>query len=172
MNCPVCSAPLQSFIFNAIELNTCKENHCGVWFDHGELSAVELSDNHDNIDKAFVGEYTPKPLSESLSEGTRCCPRDGSPLKKYHWNLGSGIVLDQCTQDKGVWLDSGELEGYSAYIKHFKAEKPELSHERQAQLLQIETDVREKYDKALVPWDVSIFDDMLRGMVHLLSGNH
>ncbi len=167
MACPVCKEPLHAFIFNNIELDICESHHCGIWFDHGELSAIELSDSNQNIDDAFKGEYSPKPLSESFAESPRCCPRDGSELEKYHWNLGSGIVFDRCTQDDGIWVDSGELEGYASYVKRFKEQGANLSPELQAKLELAQIEGQEKYDQSIVSWDIGLLDDMLRGMIKL-----
>ncbi len=169
MACPVCNEPLHAFGFHNIELDICQVNQCGIWFDQHELSAVELSDTLENIDQAFEGEYKTKSLDKSFSEGERCCPRDGSILEKYHWNLGSGIVFDRCREDQGIWVDSGELEGYANYVKRFRAKGIQASPELKKQLAQIETERNAQYDQALVPWDFGLLDDMLRGLTKLVS---
>lgn len=167
--CPVCFTPLSVLDFNGVETDLCRKG-CGVWLDEGELEAIELSDSLERIDDAFPGAFEKSDVKKSLRDvPERACPVDHTALHRYEWNLGSGIVFDNCPQCKGLWLDAGELEGYSQYIKRFMARPPELTPEIQAKMdairVQVDADWEADIDrtaKRVVPWDLWFLDDLKR----------
>lgn len=172
MKCPACHEGLTVFVFNGTDVDICTARQCGIWFDAGETGAVELSDSLEGIDEAFAGAFTPRPVSESLAERERTCPRHEKALERYEWNLGSGIVLDRCPDCGGIWMDSGEVEGYAGYVKRFRRNPPELTPELRAKLIEARTEVERKFDEALdsvthshVQWDFGLVDDMLRALI-------
>lgn len=167
--CPVCFSPLTPLDFNGVETDLCRKG-CGVWLDEGELEAVEGSDSLERIDAAFPGAFEKADVKKSLKETPgRQCPADQTPLHRYEWNLGSGLVFDGCPACQGLWLDAGELEGYSRYIRQFMAEPPELSPEIQARMQAVKRQVEAEWDASLeetarrvVPWDLWFLDDLKR----------
>jgi Zn-finger nucleic acid-binding protein len=170
--CPVCHHSLSPFLFNGVEVDICSAGRCGVWFDYGEAVVVQASDSLDAIDQAFAGEFQPQPVQEELEKPTKRCPRDGEELSRYEWNLGSGIVLDRCPHDGGIWMDAGELEAYAALVKEFQAHPPVLTPELQAKLDADKAKIDASFGEALdrvtgshVRWDAWLLDDMLRGMM-------
>ncbi len=172
MKCPVCHEGLTIFNFNGTDVDICTRRQCGIWFDAGETGAVELSDTLEGIDEAFAGEFNPRPVEESMADKERLCPRHGTLLDRYEWNLGSGIVLDRCPSCAGIWMDSGEVEGYAGFVKRFRENPPELTPELHAKLIAARTEAERKFDEALdrvthshVGWDLGLVDDMLRGLI-------
>jgi Zn-finger nucleic acid-binding protein len=176
LNCPVCKNPLSQFRFHHEEVDICRRG-CGIWFDTGELTKVEESDTLENIDKAFDGVYEKKDLKQSLKKDpVRHCPRDNAELQRYEWNVGSAIVLDGCSECQGIWMDAGELEGYSQYIKNFRQHPPELTPELRAKMDQVkakvEADWESTLDKtahSLVPWDLWFIDDLRRHLIKMVG---
>ena len=171
-HCPVCNSILSPFLFNGIEVDICNTHECGIWFDAGELNAIEKSDTLDNIDKAFAGEFKPSAVQSQLENAERLSPVSGKPMERYEWNVGSGIVLDRCPESGGIWMDSGELEGYAEVVKQFHANPPELSEALKGKLSAVELESDLQFNKMLnsithnqVKWDAWLFDDALRALI-------
>jgi uncharacterized protein len=69
-----------------------------------------------------------------MSEATQTlvCPKCGSDMRSYERN---GVMVDQCTGCRGVFLDRGELERLvdaegSHYEREFDRRREEESHGR------------------------------------------
>jgi Zn-finger nucleic acid-binding protein len=170
--CPVCAAVLKAFHFNEIETDICR-NGCGVWFDENELKQIEESDNLENIDKAFPGEYVKKQDAPARKQAhDRQCPVHHTSMFSFEWNVGSGIFIDKCETCHGVWMDAGELEGYCKFIKDFYKYPPELTPAIREKM----DKMREQFEKdwninmeaaaqTAVPWDLWYIDDLRRHLV-------
>lgn len=171
--CPACQATLTPVTWKSIHLDVCSQGCHGIWFDYKELQAVESSDTLENLDAAFEGVFSKKPLKDTLNHNPdRICPRDKTLLERYEWNVGSGIVMDSCPDCHGIWLDAGELEGYAAYVKKFRQQPPEPPPEIAEKMAAIyhEARVRDRMyeDEAtrqIVRWDIGLLDDLVRGLI-------
>jgi Zn-finger nucleic acid-binding protein len=77
---------------------------CGsLWLDAGELDKIAFQ-----VDGSV--EYCSKDKAEGIPEATNKCPRcEDTTLDKVSF-IGSDIVLDQCRNCGGFWLDGGELD--------------------------------------------------------------
>ena len=109
MICPRCAIEMRKVMVNNVELDTC--NNCeGVWFDKDELrqildmgqSAVVSSGISNTMDSEIE-------LEESAGLSDMPCPRCRQGLIRYHYQGYSGILLDGCDNQCGIWLDDGEL---------------------------------------------------------------
>ena len=173
LDCPVCQAPLAPFKFNSVETDVCAKG-CGVWLDKGVLAELEKGESsQDALDAAFPGLHQKnEDVKASLEAPHRMCPVDHNPLSRYEWNLGSGLVFDRCLTCEGLWLDAGELEGYSASVKKFREHPPELTPEIQAKMAAAKAKAEgdwetgtERAARAVVPWDLWYIDDLARLML-------
>jgi uncharacterized protein len=64
------------------------------------------------------------PMNETL---TLICPKCGSDMRRYERN---GVVIDQCTECRGIFLDRGELEHLmDAEGRHYSGDGEERSRE-------------------------------------------
>ena len=48
--------------------------------------------------------------------GVTPCPRDGVPMEKVEFNVGTNIILDHCSTCRGFWLDGRELARINATV--------------------------------------------------------
>lgn len=149
MICPRCEVEMRKVHVNAVELDTC-DNCEGVWFDKGELrqildmeeSEIEASPIAHALDSDMELEETP-----GLSEMK--CPRCRGGLTRYNYQGYSGILLDGCDSQCGIWLDDGELRKLFTFM--LDAVKPDPAREAglAADLKQIKLDAREKHRKLM-----------------------
>ncbi len=169
--CPACQKVLSAFNFQGVEVDVCPAG-CGTWMDTGEL--VQMHDkDFEQIDRAFEGTFSPKSLPEGLEKlPQRHCPVDLHNLYRYEWNLGSGIVLEQCPNCRGVWMDGGELEGVVQYVQRFRENPPELTPELKVKLEAARLKADQEFEAALdkvtrqtVRWDLGLVDDVFRGLM-------
>lgn len=98
MFCPSCSQPLVVLEFENIELDHCLS--CGgVWLDAGELELILRG-------AAGAGDDG---LVRGGERGARRCPM--CRVKMSAAKLArSGVEVDYCPRQHGLWLDKGELE--------------------------------------------------------------
>jgi len=85
----------------------------GKFLDAGELEALQASVNEhphraelealDSVTEGFVAA-----ANETLARVS--CPRCAREMDRRRYGLGSQIVIDECAQGCGIWLDGGELE--------------------------------------------------------------
>ena len=63
-----------------------------------------------------------------MGDATLACPKCESPMRSYE---RSGIVVDQCTNCRGVYLDRGELERLMDAESAYDSEQGTGSGERE-----------------------------------------
>src|SRR5262245_4905420 len=103
MKCPKCETEtFLTFSIREIEVDRCRT--CGgIWFDEKELvqllsvSPQELTPLRDGVKQ------------EDLDSKRGQCPRDMKPLLRVFSAINPAIIVDTCTQCRGIWLDSGEF---------------------------------------------------------------
>ena len=104
MNCPKCTTGTLSVTsVQGIDVDRCST--CGgIWFDEQELPRLlritpqELTPLH--------GGAAP----EDLNTKRGVCPREATPLLRVYSAQNPAIVVDACTQCRGIWLDGGEFD--------------------------------------------------------------
>ena len=106
MKCPNCARELAATPREGIEIDECSE--CGgTWFQREELRRAKDSTDEDlrwlDFDPFTDGD------SFAVRSGERACPECSGPMETRTY-MSSGVVIDACALDHGVWLDSGEFE--------------------------------------------------------------
>jgi len=177
MRCPRCEAELRKVQVKNVELDTC--NSCeGVWFDRDELRQV-LDMNRDELEESAISHTleSEEEYQEIPGRSEMVCPRCNGDLHRYNYQGYSGIMIDGCENNCGIWLDDGELQKLFDYM--VTASKPDPEKERflRAELTQIRVDAEQKR-RALVD-SLVIMDNrpgllrvpgmVLQGMYSLLS---
>ena len=101
MNCPACKNPMIILELNQVEIDYC--NSCkGIWLDSGELELI-----FSNSDQKSVGDsFAPKSNHQEVG---RRCPNCKKKMEKVEFE-NSGIILDRCSNNHGLWFDNGELK--------------------------------------------------------------
>lgn len=85
---------------------------CGVWLDAFEIDAL----------MAREGATAPKlEHAPDVKESRLDCPRCRAPMKKVR-HAATGVILDECEANCGLWLDRNEFEQILA--SHGKGEGP------------------------------------------------
>ena len=104
MNCPKCTtATLSVASVQGIDVDRCRV--CGgIWFDEQELPRL-LHVTPQELTPLRGGS-----TQDDLNHKHGSCPRDGTPLLRIYSAQNSSVVLDHCTQCRGIWLDGGEFE--------------------------------------------------------------
>lgn len=168
--CPGCSTKLDIFTWKGVEVDRCPRCY-GIWFDYGEMKAIQESDSLENIDDAFPGVYQERPVEDSMEDPERHCPRDGSLLNRYEWYDDSSIVMDGCPLCKGIYLDAGELEGYVAYLKDLEENPGVMTEEMRKDLQRKHAErIREVSQWADQAMDWGPFDRFINTMLGI--GSH
>ncbi len=107
--CPTCNYGLGAVNVGSAIFHLC--NNCnGIWVDKSSFSEVSSMREQD-IDPYFS--YTEENLDIRLSYMTpgsvRHCPVCASPMMNIQYDSSSGIWLDHCPHNHGIWLDAGEI---------------------------------------------------------------
>lgn len=102
MRCPACRSELVVVEREGVELDWCP--FCrGLWFDAGELEAVEAT-----LGVRFG------PLQGEKSQGKRPCPRCDQAMEVVALPFSPPLSVDSCPQGHGLWFDAGELPTLAA----------------------------------------------------------
>lgn len=101
MNCPACKNPMVIIELNQVEIDYCTSCK-GIWLDRGELDLIFSSNDKKEISKSFS-------IKDDLDEIKRRCPICKKKMDKVEFE-STGIIIDKCVDDHGIWFDSGELK--------------------------------------------------------------
>ncbi|MGC8917433.1 MAG: zf-TFIIB domain-containing protein [Thermoanaerobaculum sp.] len=102
MRCPACRSELVVVEREGVELDWCP--FCrGLWFDAGELEAVEAT-----LGVSF------RPLAGQRSAGKRRCPRCDAAMDTLKLEGSPSLIADVCPKAHGIWFDAGELAALAA----------------------------------------------------------
>ena len=101
MNCPACKYPMVILELNQVEIDYCTACK-GTWLDRGELDLIFSTSEKKEIAKLFS-------VKNNLDEIKRRCPNCKKKMDKVEFE-NTGIIIDRCSDDHGVWFDSGELK--------------------------------------------------------------
>jgi hypothetical protein len=101
MECPVCKNEMIILELNQVEIDYCSSCK-GIWFDNGELELIFSAADKKNIADSFH-------LKENLEEVRKKCPICYKKMDKIEFE-NTGIIIDRCPNNHGLWFDSGELK--------------------------------------------------------------
>jgi Zn-finger nucleic acid-binding protein len=101
MNCPACKNPMVILELNQVEIDYCT-NCKGIWLDRGELDLIFSPEDKKEIAKSFS-------VKNNSDEVKRRCPICKKKMDKVEFE-NTGIIIDRCSEDHGVWFDGGELK--------------------------------------------------------------
>lgn len=105
LNCPACTKELTPYRddVTALEIDSCFFCH-GLWFDYNELrrffTAPKLYNQFKLPQHNFRVKLNDAPQQRNCSR----CP--SQPLVEVKLDE---VIVDECPQCKGIWLDSGEV---------------------------------------------------------------
>jgi Zn-finger nucleic acid-binding protein len=90
----------------------------GVWLNYKNLNAI--IENEGNIwteqQRAEILQQTGKAgVPDTELERHLNCPECGELMPAINYQYSSGIIINKCKNNHGVWLDSGELTKIQIY---------------------------------------------------------
>jgi Zn-finger nucleic acid-binding protein len=106
LTCPACRADLTPYRceVSSLEIDCCFECR-GLWFDRNELRRFFSSPK---LYKKFrLPEIDFQPGKPANPPAARLCPR--CPSQALSEVTVADVVVDECGNCKGIWLDSGEI---------------------------------------------------------------
>lgn len=108
MNCPACSNPLETRIYDGVELDVCAAGCGGVWFDQFEFR--KFDEPHEAAATELLS-LEGAETSPSVEDDRFTCPRCGDDvvLGRRFFSTKRRVEVDECPACAGVWLDVGEL---------------------------------------------------------------
>lgn len=106
MNCPACASPLEPLKVEGLIVDACRAGCGGIWFDSFELGRVDQA--HEKLGEALVA-IVHNPDVVVLREKRPCPKCPGITMLQHMFSPEKPVIVDECPQCGGVWLDGGEL---------------------------------------------------------------
>lgn len=110
-NCPVDDFTLRPVTYEEVTIDTCP--HCsGVWLDAGELESIQsaqASDFRDVPTSTLDTVSAAEGMAKARSETPRGCVVCKAGLEQKEYAFASQVMIDQCPNGHGMWLDKDEL---------------------------------------------------------------
>ena len=114
--CPACQKKMtEIFISSAgIALDVCLDGCGGIYFDNREYKKVD--EQHENIDEILEA-IKGKEFIKVDDTQIRMCPVCGAKMVKNHASTKHEVLVDDCYNCGGKFLDNGELQKIRAQYK-------------------------------------------------------
>jgi Zn-finger nucleic acid-binding protein len=122
MHCPRDNSELKTRLYEGdVEIDECSAC-CGRFFDKGELEAIQVSMQQHRDPAHSPPPHTMVQDVESLVN----CPKCSVLMVRRRYGLGVEMMIDECPDGCGLWLDGGELEALEAFYakSHDEAKIP------------------------------------------------
>lgn len=108
MDCPVCANVLTTVTAGRITVDACEGGCGGIWFDRYELMRVDEADESAGEGLLEIGR-DPNFVVD-LSKRLNCPKCSGVVMMRHFSSVKRRIVVDECPNCGGHWLDPGELK--------------------------------------------------------------
>ncbi len=91
-------------------LDVCANGCGGIWFDAFELK--KMDEVHEPVREELLNLRSKKELPEAQSTAKRMCPKcEGFVMMRHFYSPLQKVMVDECPNCGGFWLDAGELAG-------------------------------------------------------------
>jgi Zn-finger nucleic acid-binding protein len=125
MECPRDGSGLSAERYEGeIELDRCAACR-GTWLDTGELEAIQKTVERDHSKHVDAPMQSVKESYNAVQQGIAPrvpCPKCGTSMTVRPFGMGSQIVIDECPDGCGIWLDGGELEALERFYEASQSE--------------------------------------------------
>ena len=132
-HCPVDDFTLAQESYEGVTIDRCP--HCGgVWLDAGELEAIQKAQDSDFRgvpDDAMDFVTGALGMAKANSEKTLSCIKCEDDLVKREYSFTSQVMIDNCPNGHGMWLDKHEL----ARLEKFYEEEQDFAAFDEAEIL-------------------------------------
>ena len=127
--CPRDGAELLSLVYEGQHLDQCRACF-GVWCEDEELKTVvntiEVAFSNADHPNVSPSESKSKVIPEIDLVADLCCVNCHQPMRRINYAYNSGIVIDRCLFEHGVWLDKDELEKLQVFIERGNSTENEV----------------------------------------------
>lgn len=101
--------------FREVQLDDCPQ--CGgIWFDDGELKKLQAIGDELSL-HSLEGQAKPDKDVITSELEAKLCPICNERLTPYRYMYSSDVLLDECDECYGVWVQDGELEKMAQYLE-------------------------------------------------------
>ncbi|RPI18949.1 MAG: hypothetical protein EHM58_03575 [Ignavibacteriae bacterium] len=125
MKCPIDKTELENQKYESIvTADVCPECE-GMFLDKGELEQIEsmitddyknnLSNLPDDIEEAYE-------MSKQESAPAINCPKCDAEMERKEYGYSSQILIDQCTNCGGIWLNKNEIQQIELFYETSRKE--------------------------------------------------
>lgn len=116
MKCPRDTVEMNTSTYEGIEIDTCPICS-GVWLDRGELEVIE--EVHPEHPKIEAADPVAQAYERARQEGSDpvICPFCSEEMVREERGLASGVMIDVCPKNHGIWLDKGELQSLERFYE-------------------------------------------------------
>jgi Zn-finger nucleic acid-binding protein len=104
--CPDCHTSLEPRAFQELMLDACPKC-AGIFFDDGEVAQLKAKGR--SAFEALEAAVAPTVTLEQSMDRMRICPQCNTGMDKFRYLYNSNLMLDECGQCGGIWVQEGEL---------------------------------------------------------------
>ncbi|MEW6608013.1 MAG: zf-TFIIB domain-containing protein, partial [bacterium] len=157
-DCPRCHKQLMEIDYEGIKTDLCKI--CGgIWCDSDELYQI-LKIREKKFTQEHFPEITANKEDAKISRShelvdTLSCPICGHLMERVNYSYTSGVIIDHCRKNHGIWLDKDELEKLQVFVERGEGKEDEYLTNYIHKLQEIETEAMIKEEEAIKSIKVS-----------------
>lgn len=109
-------------LYEGKEIKTCP--HCNsVWVSNATLKyIVETEDESwsDEEREMVIKSHGHAGVPNEEIKREIPCPECSEMMPAINYQYSSGIIINKCKHNHGIWLDEGELDEIQIYMEHWK----------------------------------------------------
>lgn len=103
--------------YEGVEVEVCLQCK-GIWLSSDKLNQIIRTQSR-TWTKAQQAEILPQTgkagVPQEEQEQHRDCPECGELMPAFNYQYSSGIIINKCKHNHGLWLDCGELNKIQIY---------------------------------------------------------
>lgn len=114
---------MSQLIYEGVEIDICKVC-AGVWLDFGELTTIIETKERtwpENIINKVLSSTGTSGVSFEEQDRKLFCPKCEAVLPPANYQGNSGVIVNACENNHGLWLDAGELAKIQIYMERWQA---------------------------------------------------
>ena len=121
MNCPRCQEICRIETYEDVEIDRCSACQ-GIWLDYEEIVTilkerqVKFSDEDMEAMKARISDNMP----EVEEQHQLPCPKCSINMRTVNYQANTGVIIDRCPKNCGLWFDPNELEAVQANAEYWE----------------------------------------------------
>ncbi len=112
MQCPACGSAMIEVPVGEVKIDACRDGCGGLWFDAWELRTVD--EPAEKAGESLVAMPRNPQLQVDRAKRLECPRHPGIVMMRHFWSVKRRVLVDECPQCRGIFLDPGELEGIRA----------------------------------------------------------